>query len=100
MIGIGINLRLPDDVDTGQPATDLARICAGAMPPRNRVVARVATRLVEAGALTSLVRAPALTATRAEPLAGRPQLDAVPLLRLSRADLTDWWAWASEQPGR
>ncbi|GEK18012.1 hypothetical protein CPE01_17450 [Cellulomonas persica] len=60
----------------------------------------LATRLVEAGALTSLVRAPALTATRAEPLAGRPQLDAVPLLRLSRADLTDWWAWASEQPGR
>jgi BirA family biotin operon repressor/biotin-[acetyl-CoA-carboxylase] ligase len=48
VIGIGINLRLPDDLDTGQPATDLARICAGAMPPRNRVVARVATRLVEA----------------------------------------------------
>jgi len=47
VIGIGINLRLPDGVDTGQPATDLARIC-GAMPSRNRVVARVAMRLVEA----------------------------------------------------
>lgn len=56
----------------------------------------VAARLVEAGAVTSLVRAPALTATRAEPLEGTPQLDAVPLLRLSRADLTAWWAWASE----
>src|SRR6185312_260924 len=48
VIGIGINLRLPDGVDTGQPATDLARICGGAMLSRNRVVARVATRLVEA----------------------------------------------------
>lgn len=47
VIGIGINLRLPDGVDTGQPATDLARICAE-LPSRNFVVARVATRLVEA----------------------------------------------------
>ncbi|MBS0486086.1 MAG: biotin--[acetyl-CoA-carboxylase] ligase [Proteobacteria bacterium] len=47
VIGIGINLRLPDGVDTGQPATDLARICAE-LPSRNFVVARVAARLVEA----------------------------------------------------
>ena len=57
--------------------------------------AALAARLVEAGALTSLVRAPALTATRAEALAGRPDVGAVPLLQLARADLTDWWAWAS-----
>lgn len=57
--------------------------------------AALAARLVEAGALTSLVRAPALTATRAETLAGRPDVGAVPLLQLSRADLRDWWAWAS-----
>jgi BirA family biotin operon repressor/biotin-[acetyl-CoA-carboxylase] ligase len=48
VIGIGINLRLPPDADTGQPATELARICGGAMPPRNRVIACVAMRLVEA----------------------------------------------------
>ena len=48
VIGIGINLRLPEGVDVGQPATDLARICGGAMPPRNRVVACVASRLVDA----------------------------------------------------
>lgn len=48
VIGIGINLRLPDDADTGQPATDLARICGGAMPSRNRVVARLLARLVDA----------------------------------------------------
>lgn len=47
VIGIGINLRLPDGVDTGQPATDLAHICAE-MPTRNFVVARVAARLVAA----------------------------------------------------
>ena len=48
VIGIGINLRLPDDVDTGQPATDLARLCAGAMPSRHRVIARLLARLVDA----------------------------------------------------
>jgi BirA family biotin operon repressor/biotin-[acetyl-CoA-carboxylase] ligase len=48
VIGIGINLRLPRDADTGQPATDLARICGDAMPPRNRVIACVAARLVDA----------------------------------------------------
>ena len=47
VIGIGINLRLPGGVDTGQPAIDLARIC-DTLPSRNRVVARVAARLVEA----------------------------------------------------
>lgn len=47
VIGIGINLRLPEEVDTGQPATDLARICR-TMPSRNHVVSRVATRLVGA----------------------------------------------------
>lgn len=48
VIGIGINLRLSDDADTGQPATDLARICGGATPPRNRVVAHLLARLVDA----------------------------------------------------
>lgn len=47
VIGIGINLRLPDGVDTGQLATDLARTCAE-LPSRNFVVARVAARLVAA----------------------------------------------------
>ncbi len=47
VVGIGINLRLPDGVDTGQPATDLAHICTE-MPSRNFVVARVAARLVDA----------------------------------------------------
>ena len=47
VIGIGINLRLPDGIDTGRPATDLARICAE-LPSRNFVVSRVAARLVEA----------------------------------------------------
>ncbi|MDE2083369.1 MAG: biotin--[acetyl-CoA-carboxylase] ligase [Xanthomonadaceae bacterium] len=48
VIGIGINLRLPDNVETGQPATDLARICGAAVPSRNRVVARLLAHLVVA----------------------------------------------------
>ncbi|MBS0557723.1 MAG: biotin--[acetyl-CoA-carboxylase] ligase [Proteobacteria bacterium] len=48
VIGIGINLRLPPDFDSGQPATDLVRVCAGAMPSRNRLVARLLVRLTAA----------------------------------------------------
>ena len=79
------------------PATDeaVAALAAQVDPAALAAVEGVlASHLVEAGAVTSLVRAPALTATRAEPFADRPALAAVPLLRLSRADLTDWWVWA------
>lgn len=48
VIGIGINLRLPQDIKTGQPATDLAQVCGGALTPRNRVVAYLLARLVDA----------------------------------------------------
>ena len=48
VIGIGINLRLPENIETGQPATDLARICGAAVPSRNRVVARLLAHLVVA----------------------------------------------------
>ena len=48
VIGIGINLRLPDGADTGQPATDLAHVCSAALPSRHRVIARVAARLIDA----------------------------------------------------
>ena len=48
VIGIGINLRLPDDADTGQPVADLARVSGVALASRNRVVARLLMRLVDA----------------------------------------------------
>ncbi len=68
--------------------TDPARLAAGQ--------ATLAARLVEAGAVLPLVHAPALTATRSAPVARTPQVGEVPLLRLSRADLTDWWSWAAQ----
>ncbi|UJP41216.1 ABC transporter substrate-binding protein [Cellulomonas palmilytica] len=68
--------------------TDPAGLAAGQ--------ATLAARLVEAGAVLPLVHAPALTATRAEPAEGAPRVGEVPLLRLSRADLTDWWSWATQ----
>ncbi|MHB8448696.1 MAG: biotin--[acetyl-CoA-carboxylase] ligase [Rudaea sp.] len=48
VIGIGINLRLSENIETGQPATDLARICAAALPSRIHVVARLLAQLVDA----------------------------------------------------
>ena len=79
-------------------ATDaaLAALAARTDPAQQaQDMAALAQRLVEAGAVLPLVHAPALTATRAEPAEGTPDVGDVPLLRLSRADLTDWWAWAT-----
>ncbi|MGH8040962.1 MAG: biotin--[acetyl-CoA-carboxylase] ligase [Rudaea sp.] len=48
VIGIGVNLRLPETVDTGQPAVDLARVCGDTLPSRNELVAQLLVRLVAA----------------------------------------------------
>jgi BirA family biotin operon repressor/biotin-[acetyl-CoA-carboxylase] ligase len=48
VIGIGINLRLPDSVPIDQPATDLARLCAGTPPSRNRLIGQLLRRLIAA----------------------------------------------------
>ncbi len=48
VIGIGVNLRLPETVATGQPAVDLAHLCGDALPPRNVLVAQLLARLVAA----------------------------------------------------
>jgi len=50
VIGIGINLRLGefDHAAIDQPAVDVASLMAGAMPSRNLLAARIATRLVAA----------------------------------------------------
>jgi BirA family transcriptional regulator, biotin operon repressor / biotin---[acetyl-CoA-carboxylase] ligase len=48
VIGIGINLRLPEDADIDQPHIDLAQICGGEPPSRNRLVACLITRLIAA----------------------------------------------------
>lgn len=45
VIGIGVNLRLPKSLDIDQPYTDLARLCGGAPPSRNRLIARLISRL-------------------------------------------------------
>ncbi len=81
------------DPQTDEALAALAALVDPAAVPDAAAV--LAQRLVEAGALTSVVRSPAFTATRAEPLAGRPDPGEVALLRHSRADLTDWWAWAT-----
>lgn len=49
IIGVGINVRLPDAVRRriDQPVTDLAELCAGTPPPRDQLVARVVARLHE-----------------------------------------------------
>jgi BirA family biotin operon repressor/biotin-[acetyl-CoA-carboxylase] ligase len=57
VLGIGLNLRLPTaartalDVPGATPVTDLAAACAGAMPSRNLVAARVAGQVLEGLAL-------------------------------------------------
>ena len=48
VIGIGINVRLPKDADVGQPSVDLARLCDGAPPSRNVLIARMLDRLAAA----------------------------------------------------
>lgn len=50
VIGIGINLRLgeSDQAAIDQPAIDVASLAVGAMPSRNLLAARLATRLVAA----------------------------------------------------
>ena len=58
--------------------------------------AALATRLRATGAVLPLVHAPALTATRGARVEGLPDVGDVALLRLARADLTDWWGWATQ----
>ncbi len=48
VIGIGINLRLPDTADIDQPYTDLTRICGDTAPSRNRLLAHLLQQLVAA----------------------------------------------------
>ena len=53
VIGIGINLRLPADAGIDQPRIeqpyiDLAQLCAGAPPSRNRLIGRLLVRLIAA----------------------------------------------------
>ncbi|MGB3838116.1 MAG: biotin--[acetyl-CoA-carboxylase] ligase [Rhodanobacter sp.] len=49
IIGIGLNLRLTPALQgqAGQPATDLASLCAGAPPDRNRVAAALIAALAQ-----------------------------------------------------
>ena len=47
VIGIGVNLRLPESVGIDQPYTDLARLCGDATPSRNILIARLIERLHE-----------------------------------------------------
>jgi|SRR5882724_10244533 len=63
VIGIGINLRLPADTSIEQPAIDLARLCAGSLPSRNRLVGRLLVRLIAA---LDRFAADGFTALRAE----------------------------------
>jgi BirA family transcriptional regulator, biotin operon repressor / biotin---[acetyl-CoA-carboxylase] ligase len=48
VIGIGVNLRLPQNVSIDQPAVDLAQLCAGMPPSRNRLIGRLLARLITA----------------------------------------------------
>ncbi len=56
VIGIGLNLHLPDALraQAGQPVTDLAAACAGAVPARNALAADLLLAL--GAALTSFAR--------------------------------------------
>ena len=45
VIGIGVNVRLPRDVDVGQPSADLADLCGASLPSRNTLIARLLDRL-------------------------------------------------------
>ena len=49
MIGVGLNIRLPDSLHerAGQPITDLAALSGGQPPDRNRVAAAVISSLAE-----------------------------------------------------
>jgi BirA family biotin operon repressor/biotin-[acetyl-CoA-carboxylase] ligase len=48
VIGIGINLRLPDTASIDQPAVDLAQLCGGTPPSRNRLIGQLLRRLIAA----------------------------------------------------
>jgi BirA family biotin operon repressor/biotin-[acetyl-CoA-carboxylase] ligase len=48
VIGIGINLRLPQAIKVGQPSIDLASLCGGSAPSRNGLIAHLLTRLAAA----------------------------------------------------
>lgn len=48
VIGIGVNVRLPHDLDVGQPSVDLASLGDGQPPSRNVLIARLLDRLVPA----------------------------------------------------
>lgn len=48
VIGIGINVRLADDAGIDQPAADLASLCGGDPPSRNRIIGRLICELVAA----------------------------------------------------
>jgi BirA family biotin operon repressor/biotin-[acetyl-CoA-carboxylase] ligase len=49
VIGVGINLRLPDDIAAAidQPATDIATVTGADPPARNRLAGRLLARLIE-----------------------------------------------------
>jgi BirA family biotin operon repressor/biotin-[acetyl-CoA-carboxylase] ligase len=49
VIGVGLNLRMTPELhaQAGQPASDLAGLCEGAVPDRNRVAATVLDALIE-----------------------------------------------------
>ena len=46
VVGVGVNVRLPDGLQLDQPWTDLARLGRGSPPPRDELIARLITRLV------------------------------------------------------
>jgi peptide/nickel transport system substrate-binding protein len=86
------------------PRTDdaIAELTATTDPARlPDAYATVAQRLAEGGALLPLTGSPALTAVAPAPQGataspGLPDVGEVEALRLSRADLTDWWDWATD----
>ena len=46
VIGIGINVRLPDDAGIDQPHVDLASLCDDDPPSRNRIIGKLISQLV------------------------------------------------------
>ena len=48
VIGIGVNLRLADTLSIDQPAIDLAQLCVGTPPSRNRLIGQLLRRLITA----------------------------------------------------
>jgi BirA family transcriptional regulator, biotin operon repressor / biotin---[acetyl-CoA-carboxylase] ligase len=74
IVGVGINLRMPDRVPAiEQPWTDLATLLGASMPPRERVAAAVLDALLPGLALFACAGAPALATSFApfDALAGR-----------------------------